>query len=233
MDDEINLLPYILHCITRWQLFVFSIIVSLVLALILNFILPKEYISSTSFLMPKSTKNMNVGTGLLASFGYSGFSGSGESGIYSSYIMPIFKSNRIKKHVALKLKKNSLFTSNKKFNKLKSKEKIGFIIGELKFSEKVVLEQKEGLFVIQFANKNPKIILPVLNAYLSAIIQLNDELNIDSDVLQIIPLDEAIEPKSPYFPNLTKLILLLTAVGVFITFIFLILEKFIQLSKQK
>ena len=71
--------------------------------------------------------------------------------------------------------------------------------------------------------------MPVLNAYLNALIQLNDELNIDSDVLQIIPLDEAIEPKESFFPNPKKLSLIAIALAIFGVGGYLVIEKIVRL----
>ena len=55
--------------------------------------------------------------------------------------------------------------------------------------------------------------------------KLNDDLNIDSDVLQIVPLDEALIPTSPSFPNRKKLMI----IGVFLSFslmlIWLVFDK--------
>ena len=107
-------------------------------------------------------------------------------------------------------------------------QQVNTVIGTLAFSENITLEQKEGVYIISYISKDPDIILPVLNAYLNALIQLNDELNIDSDVLQIIPLDEAIEPKGAFFPNQKKLILIAIAIALFGVGGYLIVEKIIR-----
>ena len=97
---------------------------------------------------------------------------------------------------------------------LNQTQQIDTVIGTLAFSKNITLEQEEGFYIMSYINKDPSIILPVLNAYLNALIQLNDELNIDSDVLQIIPLDEAIEPKGAFFPNKLKFILVAIIISI-------------------
>ena len=145
--------------------------------------------------VPESVSSMPGAGGILASLGYSGFNGAGATGVYSGYIMPIFNSYRIKAYVAQSFIADARFTSMDGFLDLDQTQQVNKVIGTLAFSEKITLEQKEGVYVISYINKEPGIILPVLNAYLNALIQLNDELNIDSDVLQIIPLDEAIDQR--------------------------------------
>ena len=56
-------------------------------------------------------------------------------------------------------------------------------------------------------------VLPVLTAYLTALIELNDELNIDSDRRK--GLDEAIEPKGAVFPN-HKICLMAIAMAIWV-----------------
>ena len=178
--------------------------------------------------MPETVSSTLPASGILASLGYSGFSGGGASGVYSGYIMPIFNSYRIKTYVAQSFIADARFTSMDGFLDLDQAQQVNTVIGTLAFSENITLEQKDGVYVISYINKEPGIILPVLNAYLNALIQLNDELNIDSDVLQIIPLDEAIEPEEAYFPNRLKFILGAIAIAIFGVGGYLIVEKIIQ-----
>ena len=202
--------------------------IGIIIALILSFILPKKFKASTTFIMPETVASSLPGGGILASLGYSGFSGGSASGVYSGYIMPIFNSYRIKAYVAQSFIADARFTSMDGFLDLDQTQQVNTVIVTLAFSENITLEQKEGVYVISYINKEPGIILPVLNAYLNALIQLNDELNIDSDVLQIIPLDEAIEPEEAYFPNRLKFILGAIAIAIFGVGGYLIVEKIIQ-----
>jgi len=82
--------------------------------------------------------------------------------------------------------------------------------------------------VITYRHTNPSVLLPVLDAYLNALINLNDELNIDSDKLQIVPLDEAVEPKGAVFPNQKKLILIAIMLALFGAFGYLVVEKVVR-----
>jgi hypothetical protein len=160
--------------------------------------------------------------------GYSGFSGGGASGVYNGYIMPIFNSYRIKAYVAQSFIADPQFTRMDGFLDLDQPQQVNAVIGALALSKNITLEQKDGVYVMSYINKEPGIILPVLSAYLNALIQLNDELNIDSDVLQIIPLDEAVEPKGAYFPNTLTFILGAIAIAIFGVGVGLVVEKIVR-----
>ena len=230
IDDEIDVVPYLKHLFNHWRYFLLMIPIAIAISFLLFLILPKKYKASTTFLMPKTT-SVGIGVGLLSSLGYStgGSHSGGQSGIYSTYLIPIFNSNRIKVYVANTLIDNPFFSDNAEFKLLNQQDQINYILGVLNFSDNLVLEQKKGVNVIEFIHENPKIILPVLNAYLNALIQLNDELNIDSDVLQIIPLDEAIEPKSYFSPNIKYLIAINLVLSFLILFSILVIQKYANL----
>lgn len=233
IDDEIDLMPYVKHIATNWRLFIYASLIGIIIALLLSVILPKKFKASTTFIMPETVSSSLPGGGILASLGYSGFSGGGASGVYSGYIMPIFNSYRIKAYVAQSFIADARFTSMDGFVDLDQTQQVNEVIGTLAFSKNVTLEQEEGVYVISYINKDPGIILPVLNTYLNALIQLNDELNIDSDVLQIIPLDEAIEPEEAYFPNRLKFILGAIAIALFGVGGYLVVEKIMQSSLKE
>ena len=228
IDDDIDLMPYIKHVVNNWRLFIYASLIGIIIALILAFILPKKFKASTTFIMPETVASNLPGGGILASLGYSSFSGGSASGVYSGYIMPIFNSYRIKAYVAQSFIADARFTSMDGFLDLDQTQQVNTVISTLAFSKNITLEQKEGVYVISYISKEPSIILPVLNAYLNALIQLNDELNIDSDVLQIIPLDEAIEPKGAFFPNQKKFILIAVAIALFGVGGYLVVEKVVR-----
>ena len=229
IDDEIDLMPYIKHVANHWRLFIYATVMSVAIALILSFVLPKKFKASTTFILPKAgSSSLPVG-GILGSLGYSGFSGGGASGVYNGYIMPIFNSYRIKAYVAQSFIGDPQFTRMDGFLDLDQPQQVNAVIGALALSKNITLEQKDGVYVISYINKEPTIILPVLNAYLNALIQLNDELNIDSDVLQIIPLDEAIEPKSYFSPNIKYLIAINLVLSFLILFSILVIQKYANL----
>ena len=60
-----------------------------------------------------------------------------------------------------------------------------------------------------------------------ALINLNDELNVDSDKLEIIQLDEAQFPTS-LFPNFPKIFIFLNAIGLVIVTLILIIMKILR-----
>ena len=61
-----------------------------------------------------------------------------------------------------------------------------------------------------------------------ALINLNDELNVDSDKLEIIQLDEAQFPKHHFFPNFPKIFIFLNAIGLVIVTLILIITKILK-----
>ena len=179
IDDEIDLMPYIKHIVKNWRLFIYASVIGIIIAFILSFILPKKFKASTTFIMPETVTSIPPGGSILASLGYSSCSGGGASGVYSGLIMPIFNSYRIKAYVAQSFIEDAQFIAMDGFLDLDQTQQVNTVIGTLAFSENITLEQKEGVYIISYISKEPDIILPVLNAYLNALIQLNDELNIE------------------------------------------------------
>ncbi|MGC6367701.1 MAG: Wzz/FepE/Etk N-terminal domain-containing protein [Candidatus Marinamargulisbacteria bacterium] len=225
IDDEIDLMPFLRHIIKHIHYFIFGIFLASFLAVILFFVLPKSYKASTSFILPQTT--MDSSSGLLSQFGFfSSTLSSAQSGTYIEFIMPVFNSNRIKTHVASKLLSQDIIPLDSNEVLLDHNEKVELIKTQLSLSKKsVTLIKEEGVYIISYENENQDLILPVLNAYLNSLIELNEELNIDSDRIQIIPLDAAIYPEHQYAPNLQKLFLILNIAFLIIIFLWLIIQK--------
>ncbi len=224
IDDEIDLMPYIKHVISHGRWFLYSGIVAIFIAALLSLILPKKYKASTTFFLPESTVDVGSAGSILGVFGVSMLN-SGTSGIYSTYVMPIFNSRRIKQYVATQFLDHPTFVNDPNFQDIEENKKINYIIGAFNFSENIKLEIKEGMYVISFQHAKPDVLLPVLDAYLDALIQLNEELNIDSDALQIIPLDEAVTPTGAFYPNLKKLLIISISLSLFVVLICSIIDK--------
>jgi hypothetical protein len=231
IDDEIDLLPYIKHVVTNWRVLVLALISGAFLGLIFSFVLPKKYTATTTFIIPKATSGLSGRSGILASLGYSAISGGGTSGLYSTYLMPIFKSNRMKEHVAQTFFDHPLFANDKVFLNGSYRFKTNYIISRLNLAKAVELNQRDGVHSISYKTKNRDLILPVLDTYLASLIELNEALNIDSDVLQIIPLDKAITPQTYFFPNLKKMIGLFAGIAFAGVLLVLIIQKIIEINK--
>ena len=228
IDDEIDLLPYIMHVIKHWRLFIVAVIVALCVASVLTLILPKKYRATTTFFVPTSS-SVNISSNMiLSSLGISASGGGGQSGFYVENIMPIFNSYKIKKFVAQQFLDHPTFINNSVFQALDDKEKIDYIIRTLNFSENVILDMLEFPHLIQYSNKSPDLIVPVLNAYLNALIYMNEELNIDSDLLKIISLDEAQTPEHHFSPNFKKLLILNIGAAIFILIVGLVIQKIVM-----
>jgi uncharacterized protein involved in exopolysaccharide biosynthesis len=226
IDDEIDLLPYIRHVVSHWRWFVVSAIMGLVVAVVLSLVLPKQYQASTTFFVPESSTSM-VSGGLMAQFGFLSSIDGGTSGQYSGYMTPIFNSRRIKHYVAQQLLDDDRF-DNAELRRLPEDKRLDHMVGKLEFSKNVTLTVKEGVHVITYRHTNPSVLLPVLDAYLNALINLNDELNIDSDKLQIVPLDEAVEPLGAVFPRRNTFALIGVLGAVVLTCIGLVGSKVVE-----
>ena len=201
IDDEIDLIPYLKHLFDNKRFYIFSVIVATILAIILTIFLPKQYKGVTTFITPK-TMQLNGASALFSSLGMRSQSLGGQTGIYSEFIMPVFKSYKIKKYVANQLINDGIVDA---FIKDVPEELwVDTIIFKLNLNKKVTLKTEKGVSIISFDNENPRLVLPVLNTYLMALINLNDELNVDSDKLEIIQLDEAQFPKHHFFPIFPK-----------------------------
>ena len=69
IDDEIDLMPYVKHVVTNWRLFIYATLMSVVIALILSFVLPKKFKASTTFIIPDSGSLSLPGGGIENSLG--------------------------------------------------------------------------------------------------------------------------------------------------------------------
>ena len=233
IDDEIDLMPFLRHIIKRIHYFIFGIFLASFLAVILFLLLLKSYKASTSFILPQTT--MDSSSGLLSQFGFfSSTLSSAQSGTYIEFIMPVFNSNRIKTYVAAKLLSQDIIPLDSNERLLDYKEQVKLVKGKLGLSKKTIsLIQEQGVYIISYQNQNQDLILPVLDAYLNSLIELNEELNIDSDRIQIIPLDAAIYPEYQYAPNLKKLFLILNSAFFIIIFMGLVIQKITHLALGK
>ena len=164
--------------------------------------MPKKFTGSTSFIIPD-----NASAGMSSSFagspfsaGFYNISSGGSQGMYINYLDSIFMSRRIKNYVAKQFVDSPIFTEDVEYLAKNNDEKILYIHSVLDFSL-VKLELLSPLYTISYVSLNPDHIVPVLDAYINALIELNNELNIDSTVLEIIPLDAALKPSSPFSPN--------------------------------
>jgi uncharacterized protein involved in exopolysaccharide biosynthesis len=227
IDDEIDLMPYVRHVASYWRWFVVSSIAAALLGLGVAMVVPKQYEASITFFMPESGRSNSTGS-LMAQFGFlSSFEG-GATGVYSGYLTPIFKSRRIKEYVAQQLIDEGWFESDSTVSAVSMDRQTEAVMAQLKFSKQITLKVVDGVHVMTFRHHDPGMVLPVLNSYLTALIQLNDELNIDSDRLQIVPLDEAIEPKGAVFPNHKTFVLGAIAMAILGVFGFALVEKIIK-----
>lgn len=229
-DDDINLMPYIIHIIENWRLFVVGVAVSTIIGFFLFLLTPKQYFAQTTYIMPVSNTTV-ASSGLFSALGFSSESLSSQTGIYSQYIQPIFKSYRIKVYVANHLIKNQKV--DELIREIPEADQVNHVIGGLNFSKNVKLRTIDGVETISFQHTEQKYILPVLETYLMALINLNDELNIDSDKLEIIPLDKAVFPISPFAPNLHKLIILINGIVFIIIFIMVLAVRITRDFKHK
>tara|TARA_A100001015_G_scaffold79409_1_gene88083 strand:+ start:2422 stop:3171 length:750 start_codon:yes stop_codon:yes gene_type:complete len=212
IDDEIDLVPYIKHVIAHWRLLLVGILVGLLAAAFLTIIEPKQYQATTTFIMPQGSTGGSAGGNmmLLQSLGINASGGGGQSGMYSQYIMPILESHRMKVMIAKQLMIHPVFSNDSNFQAISDDQKIDFVMGKLKLHQ-LNLDISLVPARLSYVNTNPDLILPVINVALESIITMNDELNIDSDLLQIIPLDHATHPTSHFSPKYDKIAVITVA----------------------
>ena len=215
IDDEIDLVPYIKHVIAHWRVLLVGTLVGLLVAALLTIILPKKYQATTTFIMPEGTTGGGAGGNmmLLQSLGINASGGGGQSGMYSQYIMPILESHRMKVMIAEQLITHPVFSNDSNFQAISDDQKIDFVMGKLKL-KKLNLNIDLVPATLSYINTNPDLILPVINVALESLITMNDELNIDSDLLHIIPLDHATYPTSHFSPKYDKIAVITVALIV-------------------
>lgn len=223
IDDEIDIMPYIRHVIKNKKTFVWGIVLASFLAIVLTLTLPKQYRATITFIQPSLSISSN--NAIFSTFGFSTESLGSQTGIYSQYVNAIFNSRRIKYYVASQLIASG--EANYLINGIEDDQKIETLISKLMLDKKVKLEKNDmdHLNLISYTYTDKHLILPILNYYLEGLINLNNELNIDSDVLQIIPLDEAVFPKSHIFPNFKMFFLCFNILFFIFIFIYLITQK--------
>jgi len=226
IDDEIDIMPYIRHVIKNKKTFVWGIVLASFLAIVLTLTLPKQYRATITFIQPSLSISSN--NAIFSNFGFSTELLSSQTGIYSQYVNAIFNSRRIKYYVASQLIASG--EANYLINGIEDDQKIETLISKLMLDKKVKLEKNDmdHLNLISYTYTDKHLILPILNYYLEGLINLNNELNIDSDVLQIIPLDEAQFPKHHFFPNFPKIFIFLNAIVLVIVTLILIIAKILK-----
>jgi uncharacterized protein involved in exopolysaccharide biosynthesis len=226
IDDEIDLMPYIKHVVAHWRWFIKGIIVATVLAVVLYGVLPRKYQAQVTFILPQGSVSAGAG-GLLSAFGFSSSFSSQQSGIYSGYLEAFFDSNRMKLYVADLLLADGVALPIEDLDKKPKKEQLSSIVGALQFSKHASFEKDSNTNVqmLKYNSKYQSLVVPVIRAYMRALIDLNDELNIDSEKLQIVVLDDAEYPLGAFFPNIIKLLVICNVLGLFLVFVGLIAQK--------
>jgi uncharacterized protein involved in exopolysaccharide biosynthesis len=229
IDDEIDLMPYIKYVVGHWRWFIKGIVVATVLAVVLYGVLPRQYQAQVTFILPQGSVSTGAG-GLLSAFGFASSFSSQQSGIYSSYLEAIFNSNRMKLYVADLLLADGVVLPIEDLDKKTKKEQLASIVGALQFSKHASFEKdpQTNVQVLQYNSKYQSLVVPVIRAYMRALIDLNDELNIDSEKLQIVVLDDAEYPSGAFTPNLKKLLMLCNVLAVFLVFGGLLVYKVVM-----
>jgi uncharacterized protein involved in exopolysaccharide biosynthesis len=231
IDDEIDLMPYFKALFKNYKLFIGAFFTAIILSFAFSKVLPKKYSASVTFIIPNNTAQSSLSSGLLGFnqlFNQS-FS-SQQASVYSSYLPAIVESYRIKDFVAKSIIKEGFFKSDKSFNLLDEQKQIKYVISKLKLSKKIDLENDTltQVYQLSFSNGNQAIVLPVINAYISALITFNEVLQIDSQLLEIIVLDEAIFPIKHSFPNAKKLFVITFVLLFGLVFVSIILKTLVN-----
>jgi uncharacterized protein involved in exopolysaccharide biosynthesis len=226
IDDEIDLMPYIKHVIGHWRWFIKGIVVATVLAVVLYGVLPRQYRAQVTFIIPQSSVSA-VSGGLLSAFGFSSSFSSQQSGIYSSYLEAIFNSNRMKLYVADLLLADDVTFPIEGLDKKTKKEQLASVVDALQFTKHASFEQDlvSNVQTVQYKSRYQSLVVPVIRAYIRALIDLNEELNIDAEKLQIVVLDDAEYPLGAFFPNIIKLLVICNVLGVMLVFVWLVAQK--------
>lgn len=111
------------------------------------------------------------------------------------------------------------------------------VVSLLDLGGKTFLTQKNGVFTLEYLNKDPELAVKVINLQLQAIKAANDTMSLSPQKKLIQIIDTPVLPKTPSKPRiLVNYILTLGAGSMFIIFIVLVIEAFkveIDIFKHK
>ena len=234
IDDEIDVMPFIITIFKNYKLFILSIIIAFLCAFILNEKLSKKYRASTSFIIPKNYSANSSASGLLSinNIFNKTFSSQQES-VYSTYLPAIISSYRIKEYVAKKLLADGIINDDM-LEGIEESKKINYIIGEFQFGKNISLEEniETKVFYLEYSHTDQSFILPILDTYKDALIALNELLNIDANKLELIELDSAKYPEGHYFPKFINIYIIILGILWFLLTLIIVVNKAISLKKN-
>jgi len=206
LDDEVDLMAYarVLWDYRKWLLWI--LVGSFVMSLFVTAVMPKRYTSTTTFFMPspESGGGGGMGRGAMGALGYSTFFSAGDSDSFSSYLMSLFESRKIKTLVAIALKPYVLekeFVATK--DGMTEEDTIAAVLAFLAL-KRVAIREKGVINTLSYSHTEPEITVRVIQAYIEAFSSLNRDLDLSSQKEIIRILDDHELPLRPSSPNPLK-----------------------------
>jgi len=182
-NEELDLLE-IIHKLRKKKFFLMSCaLIPAIIAMIVSFLIPKKYISSTTFLAPEVATGGNI---IQTPFGGFSTSGFGEDVISSQALMALLKSDEMIEDVIKQ------FNLAEKLNIKKKRALIDFIKKEMTSIE---LLSNEGVIEISVETHSPEMSKAIVEFYLSNLEKLNTKFKLTTQN----PLVKIISP--PYLPE--------------------------------
>jgi len=206
LDDEIDLMAYarVLWDYRKWLLWI--LVGAFAMSLFVTAVMPKRYTSATTFFMPSPQSGGGTGMarGAMGALGYSTFFSAEDSDSFSTYLMSLFESRKIKTLVAIAL---TPYVLEKEFVATKDgmmeEDTIAAVLAFLAL-KRVALREKGVIKTLSYSHTEPEITVRVIQAYIEAFSSLNRDLDLSSQKEIIRVLDEQVLPTGASSPSLKK-----------------------------
>ena len=224
-NHNIDIIEYIkILKVNKKQLFINTLLV-LILVLSINILLPKNYASMATFVLPADEQSLSTFSSYSALFSNKG------SNSRQAYIKNILNSRQLKELVIRDIYaylKNNRHLKEELLSKtpeeLNTKDIIK-IIQYIKLNKTVSLQINfDGLYTVKVLSKSPELSVKIINSILSQINILNENLEIFPKRNTIIVLDEPLVNTRPSSPKILRNTLILPISFLFLNIFYLLIR---------
>jgi len=182
MEDEINLLEYLLVLAKNWRLIVKVTAAAFVLSCGISLLLPNIYLATTTLMPPNESKGglsaMLGGMGDLAAL--AGISGGGGGG---DLYVGMLKSRTLADAIIDRFKLMEVYEQD---YRVKMYEKLDSLVS-------ISLGKKDGIISVSAEDEEPKRAAAIANAYVEELKKLNLQLNLSSSGRQRLFLEKRLD----------------------------------------
>lgn len=222
-NDEIDIFQLIQSIWKNKIIIILSVLLGILISGIYTNLIPKEYKSYTSFVIPTESSSLNT---------YSSLLGINSESNAEKIIINILKSNLIKQKVAETLL-NEYKVDLAQKNIQEKPKKLNHIINSLKLNKNLTISKnKTGLTIIKYSSTDINKTKQIIDEYLIQLKKLNHvvEFSAQKNILTII--DPAQLPLTHFKPKPIQNLVLGILLSLFASIGFIVIKSLINSEKQ-